>query len=87
VPRVYNQRIETYPAGAVQVGSPSRWANPFRTTVEAQRDAACDAYELWLQDRPELVEAMKRELRGKDLVCWCSPKRCHADTILRIANA
>jgi hypothetical protein len=22
-------------------------------------------------------------LRGKDLVCFCAPKRCHGDSILR----
>lgn len=27
------------------------------------------------------------ELRGKDLVCWCAPKHCHADVLLEIANA
>ena len=25
-------------------------------------------------------------LRGKDLVCWCSPLPCHADVLLRMAN-
>lgn len=27
------------------------------------------------------------ELEGKDLVCWCAPKPCHADVLLEIANA
>lgn len=30
------------------------------------------------------------ELRGKDLVCWCppgAPYSCHADVLLRLANA
>jgi hypothetical protein len=26
------------------------------------------------------------ELRGKDLVCWCAPKPCHGDVLLRLAN-
>lgn len=29
----------------------------------------------------------KRELRGKDLACWCAPQACHADVLLEIANA
>ena len=29
-----------------------------------------------------------RELRGKDLACWCPlDKPCHADVLLEIANA
>lgn len=27
-----------------------------------------------------------RELKGKDLVCWCAPLACHADVLLKIAN-
>lgn len=29
---------------------------------------------------------MKRELRGRDLVCWCFPLTCHGEILLRIAN-
>lgn len=35
---------------------------------------------------PELVELAKKELKGKDLVCWCAPKLCHGDVLLEIAN-
>jgi len=34
------------------------------------------------------VEDVKRELRGKDLACWCPlDQPCHADILLEIANA
>jgi hypothetical protein len=34
------------------------------------------------------VEDVKRELRGKNLACWCKPgEPCHADVLLEIANA
>jgi hypothetical protein len=26
-------------------------------------------------------------LRGKDLACWCAPKRCHAEVLRELANA
>ena len=26
------------------------------------------------------------ELRRRDLVCWCAPKPCHGDLLLRLAN-
>lgn len=25
-------------------------------------------------------------LRGKDVVCWCSPSRCHGDLLILLAN-
>lgn len=49
---------------------------------------ACFRY--WLADNPagrELAEAAKRELRGKNLACWCKVgDLCHADVLLDIAN-
>ena len=39
-----------------------------------------------MQD-PSYQEDIRHELAGKDLVCWCSPKSCHADILLEIANA
>ncbi len=33
------------------------------------------------------VDDVRRELRGRDLACWCRlDKPCHADALLRIAN-
>jgi hypothetical protein len=26
------------------------------------------------------------ELRGKNLVCWCAPERCHAEVLIELAN-
>lgn len=34
------------------------------------------------------IETIRRELRGKDLACWCPlDAPCHADVLLEIANA
>lgn len=36
---------------------------------------------------PTTVEDVKRELRGKDLACWCAlDQPCHADVLLELAN-
>ena len=53
---------------------------------ESQRDTVCDKYRqlLWNQiQRGEVTIADLLELDGKDLVCWCAPKRCHGHTILK----
>lgn len=33
------------------------------------------------------VDDVKRELRGKNLACWCKESPCHADVLLEIANS
>jgi Domain of unknown function (DUF4326) len=25
-------------------------------------------------------------LRGKNLICWCAPERCHAEVLIALAN-
>lgn len=85
-PRVLNAKIDGNPDDAVYCGRPSPWGNPYPVFRERDRDWSCSRYEAWLRARPELIERAKRELRGKDLVCWCAPKRCHADLLLKIAN-
>ena len=33
-------------------------------------------------------DTIKKELRGKNLACWCKPgEACHADVLLEIANS
>lgn len=33
------------------------------------------------------IDDVKRELRGKNLACWCAPgASCHADILLELAN-
>ena len=72
------------PAGAVVVGRPTKWGNPFRgdpvVSVELYRDH--------VHRTPDLMRAAPRELGGHDLCCWCPlDQPCHADVLLAIANA
>lgn len=85
---VYSKRSGYWPAGAVYVGRPTKWGNPFRKSREEDRMLVLQKYKAWLlaPERKELRNEMRRELRGKDLVCWCAPKRCHAELIEWVAN-
>lgn len=50
---------------------------------------ACRDFSEWIKRFPEgSINAIKAELCGKDLACWCAlDKPCHADVLLAIANA
>ena len=75
------------PEGAVYVGRPSRWGNPFPVDATTDRSAAVARFRSWLATQPELVSAARAELAGRDLVCWCPPgEACHADVLLDVAN-
>ena len=96
-PRVLNfheYKRHGLPLGAVHIGRAmpryglraSKWANKFMVERDGTRDEVIALYERWLHDeRPDLMVALP-ELRGVDLVCWCAPKRCHGDVLVRLAN-
>lgn len=68
----------------VDRGTP--WGNPFVMVTEADRDDVCDKFEQYAQWRLTIEPNWLEPLRGKNLGCWCVPKRCHAQTLLRLAN-
>ena len=86
MPKVHNKYHNTAGPGAVYIGRGSPFGNPFVIGKHGDRDEVCDKYEAMLCSDPQLITRVKAELKGKDLICFCAPKRCHGDTLLRIAN-
>lgn len=90
--RIQRQRTKGWqmPENSVYVGRPSKWGNPFRVGIEGDAEQCVEKYRAlvainrWaFPNRNDI----KRELRGKNLVCWCPlDQPCHADVLLRIAN-
>ena len=80
---------KTVPPGAVYVGRGrgSVWGNPFEIGKDGDRAEVIAKHREWFLAQPELVERARRELRGKDLVCFCAPAACHADTLAEVANS
>jgi len=80
------------PANTVKVDRTTRWGNPYvggsHLTPE-QRGYVTGLFNEYLQ-RPEQAEevaAIRAQLRGKNLACWCPlDQPCHADVLLQIAN-
>jgi len=103
--RIQRKRLKGYrmPEGAVYVGRPTKWGNPFRVGLLAcfcrsagecqhnalRRETAAEAAQSY-RELPRSrfrLEEIRRELRGKDLACWCPlDEPCHADVLLEIAN-
>jgi hypothetical protein len=80
------RRVGRRPApDCVYVGRPSKWGNPFVIGRDGSRDEVIAKYRAWIVQQPALMTAL-HELRGKGLVCWCAPERCHADVLIELAN-
>lgn len=71
----------------------SEWANPHKVadaSAEA-RSSAVAAYETDLRRRlaagtaaADDLRASLRALKGKLLGCWCAPRPCHGDVLVRL---
>lgn len=70
----------------VYIGRPSVFGNPFTVGKDGTREEVIAAYEKHLQAHPEIVEQAKRDLPGRNLICWCAPLACHGDVLLKLAN-
>ena len=64
-------------------GSP--WGNPFVLDEDGDRDTVCNSYGVYIDLKYSLVKRVN-ELQGKVLACWCYPKRCHGDELIRRIN-
>lgn len=88
MPKVYNKHHGNAPPEAVYRARGSPYGNPFAIggwwTAAGRamtRDDVCDRFE------HEVLPTLDvSTLRGKDLLCFCKPKRCHCDLILHKAN-
>ena len=93
MPQVLNKHKDNIPSDAIYVGRPSKWGNPFHIGMVYQgriltRQDTIEAFTDWLlySDEGMKVLADIVELKGRDLVCWCSPLPCHADVLIELAN-
>ena len=98
--RVLNKRTDKVLEGAVYVGRPSKWGNPYRIgdffagKILTREDCIMLHREYLRTNAGKVLLRDLDELRGKDLVCWChtwngigiNPMYCHADILLELAN-
>ena len=65
----------------------SAWFNPFKLAdYENSREKVLERYENWIRnERPDLMKRLS-ELENKTLGCWCKPKSCHGDVLVRLVK-
>ena len=91
--RIQRQRTKGWrmPEGAVYVGRPTKWGNPYPVECFKSLEQVMALYRRYLTETPlgiALADEARSQLRGKDLVCWCPlDQPCHADVLLELANA
>lgn len=89
--RIQQRRTKGWrkPDGVVAVGRGTRWGNPYSLEKFGRAWAVVGYRAALVEGRlvRATVDDVRRELSGRDLMCWCPlDQRCHADVLLEIAN-
>lgn len=94
--QVLNKHHGNIPEGAIYVGRPSTWGNPFvvshmwdhsglvLTREEAIARFRVHATTVRLKNNPDWLVPL---YEAEALVCWCAPLSCHADVLVELINA
>lgn len=85
--RVQRKRTKGWkmPPNTVYVGRPTKWGNPY--IFKDRPDMATKCFAEFFPSRKDNVIMALKELRGKNLACFCPlDQPCHADVLLKLAN-
>ena len=85
---LYNRHHRVHPATAIYVGRGTPFGNEAATELPSTTDrfGAVAAFERQLKADRALLARVRRELRGRDLLCSCKPALCHGDMLFYWAN-
>ena len=88
--KVVNMKTDEYD---VRIDRRSKWGNPFKIGApnyanagrKITREESIDLYYDWIIGKHDLLDQLD-ELKGKRLGCWCKPKACHGDVLVKLIN-
>ena len=85
--RIKHKRGVALPDNTTYVGRPTPWGNKTKVGPGDTNHFAVACFRDDLRADPELVARIKKELKGKNLACYCElSEECHADVLLALAN-
>jgi hypothetical protein len=92
--RIQQRRTKDWrkPRGTRSVARGTVFGNPFPVAFPGDPDShaeAAAAFRAWVTapGQADLLARARRELAGRDLMCWCRlGLPCHADVLLELAN-
>ena len=89
--------IRTYKPGSneinFQVDRSTPLGNPYYMNDESERNNVCDKYAAYLatsyNSKADIAKEINRIMDARTrsnvvLLCWCYPKRCHAEEIIKL---
>lgn len=88
---VVNKRTHKRTPQDVYIGRPSVFGNPMKILHESKRERriAVEFFDDWVRNDPGFIAQRTRDAiralpEDAVLVCWCAPKQCHGDMIIKL---
>lgn len=94
---VINKYTSDYQAGDIYIGRKTNatfhFGNPFHIGRDGTREEVIEKYEKWLkgekyfevnQNQRKWILGRLHHLKGKRLVCYCKPRACHGDVLVKM---
>lgn len=79
--RVVNRYKEKY---TVYIGRGSNFGNPFKIGIHGNREEVIEKYERRVRVILPTMEKIRNLPENAILGCYCKPKACHGDIIIKI---
>lgn len=76
--------LKSCPQGAIYIGRPSPFGNPYVIGQDGDRDEVLRLFRAYFYGRLDLDAVWKEKveaLKGRTLSCFCKPQACHGDII------
>jgi len=84
--KVYNLTDQNAPDDCVYIGRGSVYGNPYIIGVHGNRTEVINKYIEYIEANVVFKNRIISELKGKNLACFCKPKACHGDYLIKLCN-
>eukprot|EP01084_Bolivina_argentea_P099988 179639_1 len=92
----FDTKLLSYPVGSyvnkkgkiihLYIIPKSKWHNPFKVKTTNKRGQIIDEFDEYLTKNISLSNNLNELNNYTEIGCWCKPKKCHGDTILKHFN-
>ncbi len=83
----FNGDIKNIKEPVIYIGRGGAWGNPHKIGAHKTRDDVISKHREELANDLYRIAAVRKELKGKSLACYCAPAPCHGDILMQVANA
>jgi len=75
--------VRKYDGDYIPIHRGTIWGNPYKIGIDGNRNEVIEKYEKYIRSN-EVLMAELPKLEGEVLGCYCKPKKCHGDVIVKL---